>query len=670
MTSVRAADGQAETAERELAAHRAGKACATAFHRRSAPKRTGSSQTRPVSRSTAAIASRASSSSAIGRVLSAIAATGARPDRRRDRLVRGGQLRERRDQHVGPLVDGGRARLVAEHERVGRAAVQQPERDAGVARVQIAPCPSTSSTSPRVGALEHEPLGSARDVVGDHVVDGDAPARDRDADLAGGHEHRLRRPASWAARVELERHGHLADRAVGADRVHDARGQRRAPRRSASRARRERARRSRSSSPRAVGGGDELGVARRARRAAPPRRACPSASASSSAGVHSGRQLAAGRRDADREALRAERGGLGDRGDDRHAACRVRHDLVRGAPACVRVDDAHDRALAVADQAVRGLAVRRVQERLGEDRDALARTIASGSGTRLDPEPGTVARARCARPRARAPRTGSSEMSRWPSRSTKSQSDANCAAGAMPSELSIMQPSMTTRPSARAACIMRTASRMPPRLRELDVDAVGVARDHRRRRAGCGSPRRSTIGMRLLERRAARGTLSRSSGRERLLDQLDAELELAAAARAPPRGPSPRWRRRAAAGRVTLGSPRSRSQVVRAAELDLEPPVARLGRAPRAVGRALDRVDADRVRRLGGRPREPEDPPRRLTAELADQIVQRSVDRARAACWPGSTTSRSLIASSANGSSPSIGAARSSQSIAVSGVSS
>jgi len=42
---------------------------------------------------------------------------------------------------------------------------------------------------------------------------------------------------------------------------------------------------------------------------------------------------------------------------------------------------------------------------------------------------------------------------------------------------------------------------------------------------------------------------------------------------------------------------------------------------------------------------------------------------AREACWPGIASSRSSIATNANGSSPSSGAARSSQSIAVAGVS-
>ena len=89
------------------------------------------------------------------------------------------------------------------------------------------------------------------------MIDRDAPACDGDADLAGGHEHR--RDPARPARGELQRHGHLADRAVGADRVHDV-GRRAEPG-----AGRRRGRRGRASDPAARalarGRGDEIGVA-------------------------------------------------------------------------------------------------------------------------------------------------------------------------------------------------------------------------------------------------------------------------------------------------------------------------------------------------------------------------------------------------------------------------
>ena len=117
----------------------------------------------------------------------------------------------------------------------------------------------------------------------------------------------------------------------------------------------------------------------------------------------------------------------------------------RARPAWRRVDHGHDLARAVADDAVAGLAVGRLEQALGEDRELLAhagatpRPGASESTTRPSSKPsprnGLVARAaggrrgRPSRPAARAARPG-----------------------AMPSSDSIMQPSMTRSSSARAAC--------------------------------------------------------------------------------------------------------------------------------------------------------------------------------------------------------------------------
>ena len=120
------------------------------------------------------------------------------------------------------------------------------------------------------------------------------------------------------------------------------------------------------------------------------------------------------------------------------------------------------------------------------------------------------------------------------------------------------------------------------------------------------------------------------AGRERLLDQLDSEpdqgrQQLARLARSQPSLASTRSGRSQTA---RIASSRSRSCL--AAELDLEPPVAGLGRAARAVGRALDGVDADRVRRLGRAIGEAEQAPGRLPDELADEVVQRALDRAAA----------------------------------------
>src|SRR5215469_16158909 len=67
---------------------------------------------------------------------------------------------------------------------------------------------------------EDETFGGARDEVGDDPIDRDALARDEDTGLTGRDE--LWPAASCAARtLELEHDGHLADRAVAADREHD-----------------------------------------------------------------------------------------------------------------------------------------------------------------------------------------------------------------------------------------------------------------------------------------------------------------------------------------------------------------------------------------------------------------------------------------------------------------
>ena len=55
-----------------------------------------------------------------------------RPRGQRDRLVQADELVERRDRMAGAALDLGRARPVAEHVRVRRRAVDQPERDARV----------------------------------------------------------------------------------------------------------------------------------------------------------------------------------------------------------------------------------------------------------------------------------------------------------------------------------------------------------------------------------------------------------------------------------------------------------------------------------------------------------------------------------------------------------
>ena len=120
-------------------------------------------------------------------MFSAIAATRAGRTRRATALVGGDQLGQRRDRQVGVVAQRGRAGLVHEHQQVGRRAVQQPERHAGVGGVEEAALALDEQQVAALGALVHEPLARAGHVVGDHVVDRDPPAGDRHAGLAGRH---------------------------------------------------------------------------------------------------------------------------------------------------------------------------------------------------------------------------------------------------------------------------------------------------------------------------------------------------------------------------------------------------------------------------------------------------------------------------------------------------
>ena len=185
-----------------------------------------------------------------------------------------------------------------------------------------------------LGALVHEPLGRAGDEVGDHVVDGDPPAGDGDPGLARWRRTRLQLAALARRRVELQRHRHLADRAVRADGVDDAqrpvarsgRGRSRSGRRRAQVAQLDgRARRRR----------DQLRVVGEHACAARPRRPCRRRSPRSSAARHSVRQRAAERaRRRSRSTFAPSAAASATVATIGTGAARVRHDLV-GAPAGV-----------------------------------------------------------------------------------------------------------------------------------------------------------------------------------------------------------------------------------------------------------------------------------------------------------------------------------------------
>ena len=85
-----------------------------------------------------------------------------------------------------------------------RRAVDRPSVTPEYAGCASEPWPSTNSSSPpRLAALDDQPLRRAGQEVGDHGVDGDPPAGDRDPGLPGRDEHRLQ-PSPARLEVELD----------------------------------------------------------------------------------------------------------------------------------------------------------------------------------------------------------------------------------------------------------------------------------------------------------------------------------------------------------------------------------------------------------------------------------------------------------------------------------
>ena len=120
------------------------------------------------------------------------------------------------------------------------------------------------------------------------------------------------------------------------------------------------------------------------------------------------------------------------------------------------------------------------------------------------------------------------------------------------------------------------------------------------------------------------------AGRERLLDQLDAELD--EQRQEPARLLEvPALVRIDAQRQVADRADRVQAlEIAVGTELDLEAAEAGLGGAARAIRRAVDRVDPDRVGRLGRAAVQTEQLPGRPADELADEIVQRAFHGAAA----------------------------------------
>ena len=229
-----------------------------------------------------------------------------------------------------------------------------------------------------------------------------------------------------------------------------------------------------------------------------------------------GVELAAGRRDADQQRRRAA-APAPRRPSPRSAPARAstaRPRLACGRPgACRRPPTTSRVAKRSTPWAV--LAWPSCEQALGEERERSrprprART----------PRPGRVARhdAPVREAEARERRLASS---RCPSRSTQSTSGASCAAAAMPSSDSIMQPSMTREVQRARGVDHAQRLAQAAGLGELDVEAVGVAWRSRATRGRSLQLSSSTIGGRAaqLAQRAvgvdvlAPGTAARSARR-------------------------------------------------------------------------------------------------------------------------------------------------------------
>ncbi len=141
----------------------------------------------------------------------------------RDALVELDELGERGQRVAGVVVDLGRAGTVAQDVGVWGGAVEQAEGDAGVRRMdERALALDEQELAPALDAFDDQPLCRTCDEIGHDGVDRDPPSCDRHPGLPGRDEHGAQ-PTCARLTVELERDGHLSDRAVRPHREHDLR---------------------------------------------------------------------------------------------------------------------------------------------------------------------------------------------------------------------------------------------------------------------------------------------------------------------------------------------------------------------------------------------------------------------------------------------------------------
>ena len=213
----------------------------------------------------------------------------------------------------------GQAGLVDHDHGLGRRSVDEPQRHRSSRRGgRASPGPRRDPVAQRLGLLD-QPLAGALQEVGDHAVDGDAPALDHHPGLAGRHET-PRRPASTAARRSSSATDILPiAQSVPTVRITCLPGGGDARPRSPSAPGRAGSRRSRA----------PVAAAAAANSGSSPRNVCSPLRTSSPARARPGsspasrRELAAGRRDPDQQGVAA---GTGERlvegGDDRDVEAR------------------------------------------------------------------------------------------------------------------------------------------------------------------------------------------------------------------------------------------------------------------------------------------------------------------------------------------------------------
>src|SRR5919204_6559454 len=107
-----------------------------------------------------------------------------RAERERQPLVQFDEFRQRRNWRPRRIAfDARPADLVAEDERVRRAAVNEPERHPRVDRMEDRALPFDPEQIAALRTVDDEPLRRAGEEIGNHRVDGYPPACDRDARL-------------------------------------------------------------------------------------------------------------------------------------------------------------------------------------------------------------------------------------------------------------------------------------------------------------------------------------------------------------------------------------------------------------------------------------------------------------------------------------------------------